>query len=163
MIICQSPWRDREWRGSVAAAVTCLPTVFPLGQTERGKPRKKEDTEASEGLKQQEKLGGRGWGGRSLQLSGSVRPQGSGHLVYEQLHSCLLVFLTPLVFFLSHAGVHHYSAVLNSTPPSQPREQGTLSATLYQGSGLVAILCGLTLDLRVSLPKCYIVVCPPSS
>ena len=34
--------------GSVAAAVTCLPMVFPLGPTERGKPRKKEDTEASQ-------------------------------------------------------------------------------------------------------------------
>ena len=42
MTTCQSPGRDREWRGSMAAH------VFPLGQTERGKPRKKQDTEASQ-------------------------------------------------------------------------------------------------------------------
>lgn len=114
----QSPWRDRSGRvpGSVAAAVTCLPMVFPLDR-QRGRAKGKGGYRGlTEGLRQQEKLVAREGGvADPCSCQALARPQGSGHLARTAAQLPAGVS-DLLVFFLSRAGVHHNSAALNSTP-----------------------------------------------
>lgn len=129
------PWRGTWCHGGTASGggprklgVTCLPTVFPLGQTERGKPRKQEDPEASQRVSD----GGRGWGWQipaAVRLSEAPRV---GPFILWTAAQLPAGVSDPAGVFPEPCWCSPLQRYVEFQPPSQPREPGTLFATLQR-------------------------------